>query len=161
MESCFRPRLLVLLGLASCGQGGLQQATPANRVILPASTAREVLDQCSRAVPSTMDGTWEPTDSDINAMEAILPRVLASHPEARQVDFSDLLKGWQRQYVGTVRGGKRFVYGNYFPISDTNEMVGWREQPMIVCDGGPQFFGAEFDISAKRITRIDFNGSIG
>jgi hypothetical protein len=40
-------------------------------------------------------------------------------------------------------------------------MVGWREQPMIVCDGGPQFFGAEFDISAKRITRIDFNGSIG
>jgi hypothetical protein len=32
---------------------------------------------------------------------------------------------------------------------------------MIVCDGGPQFFGAEYDVEAGRISHLAFNGSLG
>lgn len=93
-------------------------------------------------------------------MEAILPGALAAEQRARAMSFSDLLNKWQRQYVGIVRGGKRYVYGNYFPVSDINERVEWRLKPMIVCDGGARFFGAEFDVAAGRMTRLDFNGRI-
>lgn len=102
--------------------------------------------------------TWQPTDADVDAMEALLPGKLAELPQAREVDFSGVLARWQRQYVGIVREGRRFIYGNYFPVEST---IDWRKLPIGFCDGGPQFFGAEFDVSARHITRIDFNGSIG
>ena len=93
-------------------------------------------------------------------MEANLPEVLAARPQAREVNFSNLLSNWKRQYVGIVRGGRRYIYGNYFPADGPNHFNAmWREEPMVVCDGGPRFFGAEFDVAAKRITHLDFNGS--
>ena len=155
----WRTPVTLLLLLASCGSANRQPVI--NRVILPASAASHMLEQCSRDAP-IMDGkAWQPTDDDVDAMEAILPKVLAGLPQAREVDYSGLLGKWQRQYVGLVRGGRRFIYGNYFPVEPTNELDQWRKQPMIVCDGGLRYFGAEFDLAAKRLTRIDFNGSIG
>lgn len=97
-------------------------------------------------------------------MEAALPKALASSAEAKEVDYSDVLARWQRQYVGLTRGTQRFIYGNYFPAEDDyfpaehHEM--WHDQPVITCDGGPRYFGAEFYPAAGRITRIDFNGSL-
>jgi hypothetical protein len=37
----------------------------------------------------------------------------------------------------------------------------WRSMAVGVCDGGPQFFGVEFDPATKQITGLWFNGSIG
>ena len=146
-----------LLLLASCGSANKQ---PSNRVIFPATEVPEMLKQCSRDAPSIGDGAWQPSGPDVDEMEAMLPKALAAHPQAREVNFNGLLTRWQRQYVGIVRRGKRFIYGNYFPVDNTNELARWRQHPLMVCDGGPRFFGAEFDIDAKHITRIDFNGSI-
>ncbi len=148
----------VLLLFASCGSGNYE--TEINRVIFPANATPEMLKQCSRATPSPGEATWQPTDADVDKMEASLPKTLEGLAQARQVNFAGLLRNWQRQYVGIVRGGRRLIYGNYFPLDDTNELAQWRKQPMTVCDGGPRFFGAEFDVAAERMTRIDFNGSI-
>jgi hypothetical protein len=156
---CWRPPFLLLLLLASCGSANRQPVV--NRVVFPASAAPDMLKQCSRDAPKMDTKAWQPTDADVDAMEAILPRALAGLPQAREVDFSGVLVKWQRQYVGLVRGGRRFIYGNYFPVDNTNELAQWRKHAMRVCDGGARFFGAEFDVAAKRITRIDFNGSAG
>ena len=94
-------------------------------------------------------------------MEALLPSALAAAPAGRGVDFSNLRPAWQRQYAGLVRNGSRFIYGSFFPADAQNELAGWRERPMIVCDGGPQFFGAEYDVEAGRISHLAFNGSLG
>ena len=153
-----RPTFLLLLVLASCRSAGREPVV--NRVVFPASAVPDMLKQCSRDAPPA-DAAWQPMEADVDAMEAVLPRALARFPQAHEVDFSGLLVKWQRQYVGLVWGGRRFVYGNYFPIDDTNKLAEWRRRPMIVCDGGAPFFGAVFDVAAKRITRIDFNGSIG
>ena len=28
---------------------------------------------------------------------------------------------------------------------------------MVICDGGPDFFGTEYDVASQKFTRIDFN----
>ncbi len=149
---------VLLLLLASCGSGN---RAASNRVIFPATDAAELLKQCSRNAPAMGEKAWQPTDADIDALEAALPRALAASPQARKVDFSGLLERWQRQYAGISRAGRRYVYGNYFPVDKTNDWADWRKAPMMVCDGGARFFGVEFDVSARRITRIDFNGTTG
>ena len=35
------------------------------------------------------------------------------------------------------------------------------EGPTDVCDGGPVFFGAEYDTNSKTITHWAFNGPLG
>lgn len=119
-----------------------------------------MLNQCSRSSPALGEGTWQPAEADVVDMEMLLPSALAEAPEAQGFDFSDVLGRWQRQYVGVVRGGKRFIYGNFFPLHPDDEFAALRERPMIVCDGGPAFFGAEYDVDADRISHLSFNGSV-
>ena len=66
--------------------------------------------------------------------------------------------GLARQYVGVVRDGRRFIYGNFFPrgmYSDNR----WRESLIVICDGGPDFFGIEYDVERKEFSHLAFNGS--
>ena len=106
------------------------------------------------------DGEWMPTNAEVDELEAQLSNVLARLPESRQRNFSELLAKWRRQYVGIERGGRRFVYGNYFTILKEDDHD-WRNKPINVCDGGSSAFGVEYDVAAKRVTRIDFNGDAG
>jgi len=135
--------------------------------------------QCSRSAPAPGEATWQPTGDDIALLESALPAAIAasdlSNREARlraigsigppsPVDppWATAPQGWRRQYVGIVRGGHRFIYGNYAPRRPEDEFQthGWRTEPMIICDGGPVFFGAEWDADARGFTHIDFNGAI-
>ena len=34
----------------------------------------------------------------------------------------------------------------------------WRREPVIVCDGGPSFFGVEYDVERGQFTHIAYNG---
>ena len=56
-------------------------------------------------------------------------------------------KEWGRRYIGTIRDGRRHIYGDFGPGGHGP-----------VCDGGAAFFGVEFDVQAKRFTHIAFNG---
>ncbi len=120
-----------------------------------------MLGQCSRDVQNMGEKAWQPTGDDVDALEAVLPEALAGLRQARQVDFSNLLVRWRRQYVGIVRGGRRFIYGNFFPAEDGDEFEpgSWRKNKLVMCDGGARYFGVEFDTAARRFTRIDFNGT--
>ena len=79
---------------------------------------------------------------------------------ARGRELADAPNGWLRQYVGIVRGGRRFVYGNFFPRSVTRygDAGRWRREPVMVCDGGPAFFGIEYDVESGTFTQLGFNG---
>ena len=150
--------LLLLLLLASCGSG---DHASNNRVILPGIDATELLKQCSRDAPAMGEKAWVPTDAEVDALEKALPAALAASSQGRKVNFSALLEKWQRQYVGIIRGGTRYIYGNYFPAEMHGDILEWRKAPLVACDGGPKFFGAEFNVSSGRVTRLDFNGTIG
>ena len=144
--------------LAACGVA--QAVLPADAVILPGPAADQLLHQCSRGVPTGYAGHWQPTAEDIAALEAALPAALAA-AQPGDASLRGAPHGWRRQYGGFLRGGRRFVYGNFFPRdvgegrSPDND---WHRAPVMVCDGGHAFFGAEYDVAARRFTRLDFNG---
>ena len=154
-------------------------ALPADAVILPGNQAALMLHQCSRSAPAPGEASWQPEAADIVALEAALPAALAASnlsaieerlrarpevgtPDPSDPDWATAPRGWQRQYVGIVRGGRRFIYGNFYPhrSGDDGLMPDWRTAAVRVCDGGPVFFGAEYDVESRRFTQLAFNGAI-
>jgi len=108
------------------------------------------------------EATWQPTWNDIARFEAALPSALAADPESRGlVDFHPTGE-WVRQYVGLIRDGRRFIYGNFARRFRSESRIPAMDptRPMMVCDGGPVFFGAEYDVEARRISHLAFNGAI-
>ena len=89
-------------------------------VVLPGSTVATMLRQCSRGAPEAGEATWQPGADDIAALEAALPPILLARREIRvehypsEPEWARFPQGWRRQYVGIVRGGRRFVYGNFY-----------------------------------------------
>ena len=45
------------------------------------------------------------------------------------------------------------IYGNFAPLEYRND-----QGAVIVCDGGPAFFGVEYDVERRQITGMAFNG---
>ncbi|RZJ06153.1 MAG: hypothetical protein EON89_01155 [Brevundimonas sp.] len=141
--------------LASCSAG--QIGMPASATVLPESQIAAMLRQCSRASPLAGQAGWRPSAGDILELERRLPAAIAAAPEARDMLEGRPPEGWLRQYVGLVRDGRRYIYGNYSPARG-GFGGDWRRTPMIVCDGGPDFFGVEYDVEGRRFTHLAFNG---
>lgn len=152
---------LLALALAA---GGL----PANTTVLAAPAPGFRLPSCSRTVAGRVEGGWNPTDEDVAAMEDALAGTLASlarlplyQAGTENPDPLSYVAGdprWQREIIGVVRNGRAIVYGNFLP---SDIAVNPAHLPTGVCDGGPAFFGAEFDVATGAITHLAFNGSLG
>lgn len=127
---------------------------PTRALILPGRAAEGLLRQCSRDVPASPNGTWEPTGADITALESGLyaavkhvPKGASSSPIPPEFTEANWRQKWGRRYVGITRDGRRYIYGDFGPDGHGP-----------VCDGGPAFFGVEYDVEAKRFTHVAFNG---
>jgi len=144
--------LLVLLAMQELPRdGGIV-------IFAPGKTAA-MLHQCSRAVPKPGESGWTPGAEDIARLEGKLPaalRLMRPDPYA-DLRLKGVPKGWLRQYVGIVRGGKRFIYGNFAPDTEGHRRY-WQAQPIDICDGGPGNFGAEYDVEKDAISHLAFNG---
>lgn len=137
-------------------------ALPADVAVLPAAAIPTILQQCSRQAPTAGEGGWEPGAIDITALETATAAALRERRVTNDPDWSRFPQGWRRQYVGITRGGRRFIYGNAYPADagrHSSDADQWRREPVIVCDGGPAFFGVEYDVEAARITQLAFNGA--
>ncbi|MDG2532912.1 hypothetical protein P6144_04585 [Sphingomonas sp. HITSZ_GF] len=127
-------------------------------IFAPDKTAA-MLVQCSRATPKAGESGWTPGMGDIARMEAKLPaalRLMRPDPFLRK-ELEAVPRGWLRQYVGIIRGGKRYIYGSYAPDTPGHRSY-WRTQPIDICDGGPTNFGAEYDVESDAIDHLAFNG---
>ena len=160
-----QPAFWLLLCLASTGACASRGSPlPADAVILPPEAIARLLRQCSRDEPPLGEGDWRPAPEHIAALELALPQALSARRRADHPDWSRAPQGWRRQYVGIVRQGRRFIYGSFYPRNSGGEFEAWardwRTVPVIICDGGPSFFGVEYDVEAGRFTHVAFNGSI-
>jgi len=127
---------------------------PKGVYVLDARAIPTILGQCSRAVPTAGEAAWTSSAADIAAFERALPAALVkARPKENWAAFPE---AWDREYVGIVRQGKRFVYGNFL-VRDPHIGI---NRPAIVCDGGPPFFGAEWDVQSRTISHLAFNGSV-
>lgn len=155
-KHCFEARSVMAavgLMLACCSSTVAFEDTVILQIESPAA-----LDQCSRDAPTRGDGVWTPTQTDIVQVEEAVSPAVAARPEASRMT-SVPPQGWVRQYVGIVRDGEKFIYGNLLPL---HAAAGdrWKEGLVVVCDGGPDFFGIAFDVKRKVVSHLAFNGNL-
>ena len=147
-------------------------ATTADRemvtLVAPADGG-ELMKQCSRYSPEGASNFFEPTPREITGIESAAMRTLRDARAKKGAvlsqagvspspfDWPDDPSLYQRQYIGYVANGRRMIYGNYFPGGGATTP----REPLTVCDGGPSFFGVEYDIDADKVVRIAFNGGRG
>jgi hypothetical protein len=108
--------------------------------------------------PPPAEGWWRPETEDLARFEAALPEAVAGAPEGRALDLARFGSDYRRQYIGTMRGGRRFIYGNFYPALHGLPDSDRHRAPVVVCDGGPSFFGAEYDVESGTITHLALNG---
>lgn len=147
--------VLLCLSSAACSRSGSSVGPDA--VVLPQPAGLQILNQCSRNAPPVGQATWEPSAADIELLEAQLLPALKADPRSREIIGLNPPSGWRRQYIGITHNGERTLYGNFFP-KDALSGDRWLTEPVSVCDGGPAFFGVEFDMATGRISRLEFNG---
>ena len=129
------------------------------RFVLAPSLGAEVLKQCSRATPRDVAGFWKPSTHDVDELELALTKYLETREKAGQ-EAPPKGQAYHRQYVGFTKGSERFIYGNFYPASAAAGL--WKDkesrQALVVCDGGPAFWGIVFRVSTKTFEDIRFNG---
>jgi hypothetical protein len=57
---------------------------------------------------------------------------------------------YQRQYLGFLRGGRRFVYINVFPAHFLRAVRDSTKELPRMCDGGTITWGIEYDVEKRR-----------
>jgi hypothetical protein len=136
-------------------------------VVLPAKAATAVLCQCSRSSLGVAARYWTPTADDIAQLEARLPDYLGTKAHRSMPNQWRRLGESLRQYLGVERAGRKLIHVNVLggeafslarrPFKRSAIERAWRSTAFNICDGGPDFFGAEYDVAAGKFTRIDFN----
>jgi hypothetical protein len=139
-------------------------------VLLAEPLAPTLLHQCSRPVPAPLTGTWSPDAATLHRLEQVLRLALQDAIDRNLPSGASRARAsdYYRQYVGLVIGGREVVYVNGFhretlsfgQTSRRLEHAGeWRTKAVVVCGGGIDFFGAEYDPIGGRIESITFNGA--
>jgi len=154
---------VVLVGLFATGSllaGDAFLSTPATgRFILSPLSGRSLLKQCSRLTPGDVSGFWRPSSHDVDELETYLSKYLEAGRKGNQA-MPPSGQAYHRQYVGFTRNSERFIYGNFYPASAASDFSKDNEakQALVVCDGGPAFWGIVFRVSTKSFEEIRFNG---
>jgi hypothetical protein len=113
-----------------------------------------VLSQCSRNTPARVIGTWDITPAIATQLESDLSKMSNQAPGISHIN------GYERQYVGLVlEGNRRVIYINAFPLDLPGDLE-WRKEPIVVCDGGANFWGATYDPQTHQFSQFEFNGAI-
>jgi hypothetical protein len=94
--------------------------------------------------------------AQIAGLESRLRRFLVSLQQSGG-EVPPLSRSYHRQYVGFVKDGQRFIYGSFYP-SDTRLSMDEQRSPIIVCDGGPAFWGIVYGVDGHQFEEPRMNG---
>jgi hypothetical protein len=149
-------RLRLALSLALLTSAGVGVAAEQRVFVLAPAKGAALLQQCSRGTPQGVDGFWMPSSQDVSELEGLLQPFLETNPSARPLLP---LEQYHRQYVGFTKGGKRYIYGNFYAqprvfAAHQNEAA----DPILVCDGGRAFWGIVFSLDLKAFIDLAING---
>lgn len=124
--------------------------------LLPESEAERLKHLCSRPNPPEFQGTWKPTDSDIQKMESRLSRI--SRLRTRSGIVGTRIghpNRYYRQYLGIIIKNRKFIYIN--GLCEDKPPESWREMLNDVCDGGCNW-GVVYDVATGKFSHLEMNG---
>ena len=160
--------IALILGGTGCTNNRPVTLLPGRSVVLGPSQAEAAVQQCSRAAPR-IEGAWEPTQRDIEQLEADLGQIRRMRSEECCYSGAGVedANEFYRQYVGVVIGGRRMIYVNAFPAtefddwpSDVVPLPDWEAKAFIVCDGGSAYWGVIYDPERRHFSMLAFNGEV-
>ena len=104
------------------------------------------------------DDRWTPTTHDIIELEEHLIDYLKSskHPSAPKI--RNKIASYKRQYIGYEKDRKLFIYVNAFPEWLANKDGRWRDEFILVEDGGSNFFQLIYNMETEKIVCFNVNG---
>lgn len=123
------------------------------RNVLPPSLGQRLLHPCSRNAPKTKLSFWQPKGSELDELErALEPYLLSLAREGKELPPAG---SYDRQYIGIVVGGRKLVYGNFFP--PTFREFEPAHRVIDTCDPGPKLWGIVFDPASKKFSKLSFS----
>ena len=149
-------QLVVMLAVGSFAAGQSSPFASSGRFLLHPTAARQIFRQCSRSAPSAKSDLWEPSTKDLDDLEALLAKYLDRRGAEGKAVPPKRTK-YHRQYVGFIRNGERFIYGNFYPASDEFG-IDEAHQAVQVCDGGHVFWGIVYVVKTRTFEEPQFNG---
>ena len=136
-------------------------------VIFPPAFGDSAVGACSRESLGLGDAYWQPTESDVQQAERILAEYMSQHgldapevhtwPDQPTPETWPDLKDYQRQYMGVIRGSKKTIHASFVPAREALADEHWRRRPFGMCDGGPDHFGIETDLTSSAVLHIAFD----
>jgi hypothetical protein len=136
-------------------------------VIFPPAFGDSLVAGCSRESLGLGDAYWRPTEGDVQQAERIVAEYMSEHgldsPEVHTwpgqpgpKTWPDL-KDYQRQYIGVIRGSQKTIYATFVPARSALADEYWRRRPFNMCDGGPDHFGVETNLTSSAVLHIAFD----
>jgi hypothetical protein len=134
-----------------------------------------------RVISHSAAGFWTPEPADVARVESAIreslegalsdPSLLSdltaggsANPEFATREIPKILVHFQeyrRQYVGVLESGRKTIWCNFFPESETREgdaTNNWRTWYVVVMDGGFWYWAIECDVESLRCARFRSNG---
>ncbi|PWU18394.1 MAG: hypothetical protein C5B50_09405 [Verrucomicrobia bacterium] len=131
--------------LQACAHAGIETDMPStNRVILKS-------------------GDWKPSETETQKALAAVGTFLVEPNLKHQNEIAKILgnlKNYRVQFVGVTRGGRKFIWCNFFPARGNGEddFPYWKRQKVEVMDGGFWFWHIDFDPNTGKCMNFASNG---
>jgi len=118
-------------------------------VILNEKYGEKIIQQCTREVPKSIDGTWIVGKNHIIEIKNKLIDVLKLKPKSCCNRKLQKLDDYNFQIVGLIIKGEKKIYLNavhniIWNIKDSTK-------PIIACDGGSMHWGVLYDLKKMHI----------
>jgi len=125
-----------------------------NQVILPIPSS--VLWACGKNSKA-----YEPGEDDIMAAEEILQACFSKESSGtRNPFFGRKLENYHRQFAGVrLENGDKVIWINCFCYVDNEFIRKWKEQFIMVDDGGNCFFNVKVNLNTKQYYDLMVNGN--
>ena len=141
--------LISLAALSTC------VAAEPSYSILTGDAAKALVDFYRGDKPSP-DEYWSPTPQDVEKAEAALPRLFVS--------LSGSVKGgpedYFRQYCGIKAKGRKIIYVSFIRASVAKNLSkDGLQKPMLMYDGGANFWRMDFDPATESFSNWQPNGT--
>ena len=133
--------------------------------VLPDKSMPANMRWCSRPGPS-LSGHWRPDDEIIVVLEAALAPALdaALQRQYKNAANRPAVSDYYRQYIGIQRDRKVYINGfhrRFLERASAERPIPWQTHAVNVCDGGPFFFGVDYDTTTRKLGEIHFTASRG
>jgi hypothetical protein len=150
-----------LLALAILTGSDVARASDKTRRAVPLKIEafKDGFRPCSREPPQGITGYWELKQSEVTKIDNALLTHLDRSGLKNRLRFSP--SGYQRQYLGLIRGQQRIVYISAFPVNFGDAVSRSKTQFVKGCDGGNLFWGIEYDIQTKSFTDFAVDETMG